>query len=259
MRNCALPAYDAGVGGRRPRQSSSDFGRRLDAHLTTLGLTPLVLAQRTGLSPSHVYQLLRGDRPDPRGTTLHRIASALGVDEAELAQPIDTLSAASLVPSVDKTTFFALMSAFPSGVTIVTTLDQNNTPRGLTCTATCSLSAEPPLVLVCIDQRSGTLSALRARQRFVINYLLAGRAELANRFATAQVDRWATTAWRPTRTGLPHLHADSLAFAECHVLREVSGGDHVIVIGRVVDGEPPAPGSRPMLYFRRDYPALSTP
>ena len=81
--------------------------------------------------------------------------------------------------SVDKATFFAIMGAFPTGVTIVTTMDQNGEPKGLTSNAVASVSAEPPLMLVCVDKRSNTLEALRARRPVVA----VGIA-----FATQQID-----------------------------------------------------------------------
>jgi flavin reductase (DIM6/NTAB) family NADH-FMN oxidoreductase RutF len=90
----------------------------------------------------------------------------------------------------------------------------------------------------------------------VVNYLLAGRGELSNKFASYQPDKWVDTAWRPTRSGLPWLHADSLAFAECTLVQEVPAGDHVICIGRVDGGQPPAPGTQPLMYFRRGYATL---
>jgi flavin reductase (DIM6/NTAB) family NADH-FMN oxidoreductase RutF len=154
---------------------------------------------------------------------------------------------------VDKATFFAIMSAFPSGVAIVTTIDEDGRPKGLTCTATCSLSAEPPLLLVCVDRKSSTLPAVRHTRRFVVNYLLAGRGELSNRFASREQERWTDVAWRPTPCGLPCLHADSLAYAECSLVQEVDAGDHVILIGRVDGGQAPAPGTQPLMYFRRGY------
>jgi flavin reductase (DIM6/NTAB) family NADH-FMN oxidoreductase RutF len=240
------------VGRHRSAQPGSEFGQFLDHRLAQLGLTPAAFAERAGLSTSHVYQLLRGDRPDPRGTTLRKVAAALGLPDDQLtATP--TLDQAELGTPVDKATFFALMSAFPTGVTVVATLDELGRPRGLTCTAVCSLSAEPPLLLVCIDKRSNTLPALRHTRGFVVNYLLAGRGELSNHFATRGVDKWVHIAWRPTRTGLPWLYADSLAYAECGVIGEVDGGDHVIFIGRVDGGQTPAPGTQPWTYVRRSY------
>jgi flavin reductase (DIM6/NTAB) family NADH-FMN oxidoreductase RutF/plasmid maintenance system antidote protein VapI len=244
------------VGRRRTRPSNSDFGLFLDQQLAQRGLTATCFAERAGLSASHVYQLLRGDRLDPRGTTLRKVARALGMAESELTTTVagrENGSETRPATPVDKATFFALMSAFPTGVTIVATLDEDGQPRGLTCTAVCSLSADPPLLLVCIDRRSRTLPALRYSGRFVVNYLLAGRGELSNRFAGHQPDRWLDTAWRPTRTGLPWLHADSLAYAECSLVQEIPSGDHVICVGRVDGGQPPAPGTQPLMYFRRGY------
>jgi flavin reductase (NADH) len=246
--------------GRRRAQppSSAEFGAALDQRLRHLGLTPAAFAERAGLSVSHVYQLLRGDRSDPRGTTLRKIAAALGVSETQLATPPlpEPSSAGESSPSaeaIDRASFFALMSAFPTGVTIVSTLDELGQPRGLTCTMTCSVSADPPLLLVCIDKKSNTLPALRHSRRFVVNYLRAARVELSNRFATHSPGKWTDVAWKPTRHGMPCLHADSLAYAECRVVNEIDSGDHVIVVARVEGGQPPAPGTQPLIYFRRTY------
>src|SRR5205807_7052384 len=131
------------VGRRRTTQPASSFGRLLQRQLAERRLSVGDFARRAELSPSHVYQLLRGDRPDPRGTTLHKISAALGLSEQQLTVP-DHANAidADDGPPLDRATFFALMSGFPSGVTIVTTLDEHGRPRGLTCTATCSLSAQ---------------------------------------------------------------------------------------------------------------------
>jgi flavin reductase (DIM6/NTAB) family NADH-FMN oxidoreductase RutF len=240
------------VGRRRTSTPRSDFGRRLEHHLAQRHLTPVEFAQRADLSLSHVYQLLRGDRPDPRGTTLRKVATALGLSETQLAESHEPDEG----PPLDRATFFGLMSGFPSGVTIVSTVDEHGQPRGLTCTATCSLSAQPPLLLVSLDNRSGTLAALRNSRRFVVNYLLAGRGELSNRFATPGVDRWKEAAWRPNRHGLPVLYADSLAYTECRLVQTIEAGDHTIVIGRVEGGRAPAPGTQPLVYFRRGYVTL---
>ncbi|MBV9354845.1 MAG: flavin reductase family protein [Chloroflexi bacterium] len=154
---------------------------------------------------------------------------------------------------VDKATFFAIMAAFPTGVTVVTTLDENGEPKGLTSNAVCSVSAEPPLLLVCVDKRSNTLPALRASGKFVVNYLAAGRGELSNLFASKEPDKFANVAWRPARNGMPWMHVDSLAHAECSTVQEIEAGDHYVFLGRVEDGQPPAPGTHPLMYFRRTY------
>src|ERR687887_268194 len=102
-----------------------------------------------------------------------RIVAAPTAERNGVAAPAPTPA------GVDKATFFAIMGAFPTGVTIVTALDADGAPRGLTSNAVCSVSAEPPLLLVCVDKNSNTLPALRHSRRFVVNYLRAERNELA--------------------------------------------------------------------------------
>lgn len=159
---------------------------------------------------------------------------------------------------VDKALFFAIMGAFPSGVTIVTAIDADGAPRGLTSNATCSVSAEPPLLLVCVDKRSQTLGALRQSGGFVVNYLAAGRDELANRFASKEPDKFRGVVYRASAEGLPVLHEDAIAYAVCRTDQEVDAGDHLILIGRVLEGQAPAPGSAPLMYFRRGYATWPT-
>jgi flavin reductase (DIM6/NTAB) family NADH-FMN oxidoreductase RutF len=259
VRECAEKAYAGRVGRRRTTHATTRVGSVLERQLAERNLSVADFARRAELSPSHVYQLLRGDRPDPRGTTLRKIAAALSLSEAQLARTAPDEQPQEQQPElsgVDRATFFGLMSGFPAGVTIVTTLDQHGRPRGLTCTATCSVSAQPPLLLVSLDNRSGTLAAIRATRHFVVNYLLSGRGELSNRFATAGVDRWRDLAWRPNQAGVPVLYADSLAYTECRMINAVEAGDHTIVVGLVQGGKAPAPGTQPLIYFRRAYATL---
>jgi flavin reductase (DIM6/NTAB) family NADH-FMN oxidoreductase RutF len=145
------------------------------------------------------------------------------------------------------------MGAFPTGVTVVTTLDADDNPVGLTCNAFASVSAEPPLVLVSLDRTSNTLPALRGRGRFVINFLAAGRDELATRCAGKARDKFVPIPWEPTFHGLPVLRDDSIAHVSCDVVEEVEAGDHILFIGRVIEARPPDPGAVPLLYFRRTF------
>jgi flavin reductase (DIM6/NTAB) family NADH-FMN oxidoreductase RutF len=154
---------------------------------------------------------------------------------------------------MDRATFFAIMGAFPTGVGVVTALDADHQPRGLTTNALCSVSAEPPLLLVCVDRNSNTLPALRHSQKFVVNYLSAGRGDLANTFASKEPDKFAHVSWRPAQNGMPWLHTDTIAYAECDIVQEIEAGDHYIMLAQVERGQPPAPGTKPLMYFRRSY------
>ena len=154
---------------------------------------------------------------------------------------------------VDRDTFVEIMASYPAGVAIVTTLDADGTPRGLTTTAVSSVSAEPPLLLVCVDLTSRTLPALRAGGRFVVNFLREGRSELARLFASKSDDKFDQVEWRPTASGMPFLPADALAWAECVTVHEIEPGDHVVLLGQVEEGAGAADEDAPLMYYRRSW------
>ena len=79
---------------------------------------------------------------------------------------------------VDRGTFFQNMSAFPTGVAVVTTLEQDGTPRSLTTNAVTSVPADPPMLLVCIDRDSRALPTIRESRRFVVNFMRNDHAEI---------------------------------------------------------------------------------
>ena len=149
--------------------------------------------------------------------------------------------------------FFEIMASFPSGVAIVTTLDPEDAPRGLTTTAVSSVSAHPPTVLVCVDLGSRTLEALRARRRFVVNFMGQGRSQLCLLFASKADDKFDRVSWRPTETGLPLLEEDVLAWAECCTMHDLEVGDHVILVARVEAGGVVPELESPLMYYRRSW------
>ncbi len=167
-------------------------------------------------------------------------------------RPIDSTEPSSRLV-VERPDFVASMAAFPTGVTIVTTLDEQGAPVGLTCNAFASISADPPLVLISVDRASNTLRALQQTRRFVVNFLAAGRGQLAIRCASKATDKFVEIAWEPTHHGLPVLHEDSVAHVSCEVVDEIEAGDHIIFIGHVFEARPPAPDEVPLLYFRRTF------
>ena len=155
--------------------------------------------------------------------------------------------------TVDRQTFFDIMASFPSGVAIVTTLDRDGTPRGLTTTAVASVSADPPLLLICVDLGSRTLAALRDRRRFVVNFIREGRSELCLRFASKADEKFSGVEWRPIESGLPLLVDDALAWAECETVDEIETGDHIVLFGRVLSGAGPSDDGSPLMYYRRSW------
>jgi len=149
--------------------------------------------------------------------------------------------------------FHRLRSAFPTGVTIVTTVDGDGTPKGLTLQAFLFVSSEPPLVLVSLDATSRTLGMLREHGSFVVNFLSAGRESLSTLFASKGEDKFASVQWRASEIakGAPIMYADVVAYAECVISREIAAGDHQLFLASVDGGE--FFGGRPLMYFRRTY------
>ena len=155
--------------------------------------------------------------------------------------------------AIHRQSFFEIMASFPTGVAIVTTLDAQGAPRGLTTTAVSSVSAHPPTVLVCVDLGSRTLDALRARRRFVVNFMGQGRSQLCLLFASKADDKFDGVSWRPTKTGLPLLEEDVLAWAECCTMHDLEVGDHVILVARVEAGGVVPELESPLMYYRRSW------
>jgi len=145
---------------------------------------------------------------------------------------------------------------FATGVTVVTSMGADGDPVGTTANAVCSLSLDPPLVLVCFDRSSLTLAAIRGHGAFVVNVLAAPQQHLSVNFARQGfAGTWDGVRHRPGLTGSPRLH-DVLAALECTVEYRLPGGDHEIVIGRVREVETAGDGAEPLLYWRGGYAAL---
>jgi flavin reductase (DIM6/NTAB) family NADH-FMN oxidoreductase RutF len=150
-----------------------------------------------------------------------------------------------------------IMSSFPSGVVVLTAFGHDNQPRGLTVSAFCAVSLEPPLALACIDKTSNTLPAVQHTGGFTANILAAGREQLARRMATKIADKFDAIKWRRPKveSGGPILDEDIAAFAVCSLRDTIEAGDHWIVIGYVLEGEH-REGIAPMIFSRRGYHQL---
>lgn len=141
-----------------------------------------------------------------------------------------------------------------SSVTVVTA--PGAPPVGFTATSFTSVSLTPPIVSFCLNLGSSTWSTL-ARARHVAVHLLAhGQQDVAQRFATSGIDRFAApTRWRPGPNGLPILD-DTLAWLVCRVVDRVVVGDHVIVLAEPELLRHTDVGT-PLLYHRGRYAGLA--
>jgi flavin reductase ActVB len=149
--------------------------------------------------------------------------------------------------------FREAMARFPSGVTIVTTADDQRQPHGFTATAFCSLSVDPPLVLVCLAKGAECHPVFERAPAFAVNVIHPGQADLAVLFATRGADKFAAAQFDPGVGGVPTL-PDACAVLECSTFARHDGGDHTILIGAV---ERVGIGDRsPAVYADRDFHEL---
>jgi 3-hydroxy-9,10-secoandrosta-1,3,5(10)-triene-9,17-dione monooxygenase reductase component len=151
----------------------------------------------------------------------------------------------------------AAMGYFPSGVTIVTTWD-GEAPVGSTVSSFCSLSLDPPLLLVCLGRANPILAPLKQCGVFGVNILREDGHQLARWFgAPAQADRLDPSHYRPGARAAPQLEAAPV-FIECTLEAAHDGGDHVIVVGRGARIEHTS-SAPPLLYHKGGFLTLVSP
>ncbi len=143
------------------------------------------------------------------------------------------------------------MSAFCTGVTIITAVDRDGRPHGLTCTSLTSVTLAPPTLMVCLNIASGTLGAIRDSGRFAVNLLHDRGRRAAEVFSSAAHDRFERFPWQHGKAGQVLLVEDAFAMAECRVAEAVAVGDHVAVFGEVVNVEQTE--ETPLLYGMRRF------
>jgi flavin reductase (DIM6/NTAB) family NADH-FMN oxidoreductase RutF len=150
---------------------------------------------------------------------------------------------------VSADTFKQAMRRLAAGVTIVTT-QHGEVRGGLTATAVCSLSIDPPQLLVCVNRSAAAHALIAEGENLCVNLLAHKHHELAARFAGQTgilgADRFDVGRWGRLRTGAPVLE-DALASFDCVVTEKVAASTHTIFIGRVVDVHLRNDG-RPLLY-----------
>jgi flavin reductase ActVB len=152
--------------------------------------------------------------------------------------------------------FREALSRFASGVTIVTALDSNERPRGFTASAFCSVSLEPPLVLVCLAATADCHSIFRPGLRYAIHILQADQDALALRFGQRRHDKFEGVDIGSDEDGLPSL-AKSLVRLSCRLQTVHEGGDHSILVGSVESvsiGE-----GMPAVYYNRHFWSMAGP
>ncbi|MFI6936660.1 flavin reductase family protein [Streptomyces sp. NPDC050287] len=161
---------------------------------------------------------------------------------APLARPVEVLPRPDLRcvrenerAPVDQSAFRRVLGNFATGVTVVTApaTDPGTAPAGFACQSFSSLSLDPPLVAFMVGRTSTTWPRIARAGVFCVNVLSAGQGELCRAFAVRGANKFAGVAYDPAPvSGSPRL-AGTLAWIDCTIHAVHTGGDHLIVVGRV--------------------------
>lgn len=159
--------------------------------------------------------------------------------------------------SIDRTQFREVMGRFATGVTVVT-LAHEGTLRGMIANAFSSVSLAPAMLLVCIDEHASMYSHFQSASAFAVNILADDQLELSQAFAARgeKDEVMGGFAFRQGPLGSPILDG-VLAWAECRIEHRYSGGDHLIVVGRVADLALEQPDAHPLVFFGGEYRSLA--
>ena len=143
------------------------------------------------------------------------------------------------------------LGRYATGVTVVTALVGENEKIGITINSFSSVSLEPPLILYSLAKDYHHLEALSSAENFAVNVLSADQREISQSFAHTREDQWKGVDYRvSSRRNL--ILQPNLAVLECVPFDRIDGGDHLVILGRVVEisanGE-----DDPLLFFGGSY------
>lgn len=151
--------------------------------------------------------------------------------------------------------FRRALSQFPTGVTVITTLDGEKRPVGVTASSFNSVSIDPPLVLWSIDKGSNSLETYRTAEHFAVNVLSTEQVALSNRFASRGEDKFQGVEYSDGVGGSP-LFPEYAAQFECKTWAVYEGGDHLILVGEVLEYRY-ADVNQPLVFARGSYAVSS--
>ncbi|MGE3962127.1 MAG: flavin reductase family protein [Dehalococcoidia bacterium] len=164
-----------------------------------------------------------------------------------------------MADEIDPRRFRDVMGRFATGVTIVTIAHEGQL-RGMTANSFSSVSLDPAMLLVCIDEHASIYPLFEHASAFAVNILTSDQAPVSQLFA-AKGERAEVMNGHPFTLGplgSPILDG-VLAWTECRIEHRYAGGDHLIVVGRVQEMEIARPDASPLVYFAGQYRALGEP
>lgn len=160
-----------------------------------------------------------------------------------------------MTASFDNAAFRRVLGHYPTGVCVVTAVDDGGAPVGMVVGSFTSVSLDPPLVAFFPDKRSKSWPLIEGAGAFCVNVLASDQRDLCRQFATSGADKFAGISHRVSANGSPILD-DVVAWIDCTLDAVHEAGDHYIVLGRVVALEVDRPSS-PLLFFQGGYGVFS--
>jgi flavin reductase (DIM6/NTAB) family NADH-FMN oxidoreductase RutF len=142
---------------------------------------------------------------------------------------------------------------FATGVTVISVLDAEGRPLGVTINSFASVSLDPPLVMVSINLSNSMLEHFLRSSHFAVNVLAHDQEHHSRRFAKHAADRFQGVEWQSAESGAPLIEG-ALAHLECSRARWFEAGDHAVLIGQVVRAG--CRDGRPLLFFQSNYVSL---
>jgi flavin reductase (DIM6/NTAB) family NADH-FMN oxidoreductase RutF len=154
---------------------------------------------------------------------------------------------------IDKNELRRVMGHFATGVTVITTCDEQGRPFGLTANAVSSVSLEPPLILVCVDKKADTYPYFAKSKVFTVNILAESQETISRKFATSGIEKFDGVGYKKNDLGCATLD-DAVGYLACKIVSELDAGDHTIYVGEVESAE--AADEAPLLFYRGGYRKL---
>jgi flavin reductase len=148
--------------------------------------------------------------------------------------------------------FKAAMRAVPGAVAVITSQDRDER-NGMTATAVCSVSADPPQILICVNASASVRVVIERAKHFAVNFLSTGQKQIADLFSQPKLDpalRFGVGDWQSMATGSPTL-IGAVSSLDCQVVSETQHGSHLVIVGSVVATQ--SSDSSPLIYHAGSY------
>jgi flavin reductase (DIM6/NTAB) family NADH-FMN oxidoreductase RutF len=220
------------IGYARTYRLFATSDRNHEGRLAALRMPSLFLTgeQDANSSPA-MSQRMAIEAPGSRAEVLPNARHMMAFVNAEAVNRI--LSNFLTLPTTDPASFRRALGAFPTGVTIVSTVQPDGTPRGFTANSFSSVSLDPPLILVCIARTASSYPIFSETGHFAVTVLAEHQKDVSRLFASKTADKFRESSWRRETTGSPVIE-EAAAWFDCRTHNVVDAGDHIILIGEVV-------------------------